>query len=50
MAKKKTRHQELCDILTDAGFENGWVLVGETLTLWDHDEDPPAPLTKPATN
>ena len=40
-------HQELLQLLTDAGFDTGWVLHGEQLTLWEHDADPPAPLTRP---
>jgi hypothetical protein len=40
-------HEELIELLTDAGFNDGWSLVGETLTLWEHEQDPPAPLTKP---
>ena len=40
-------HQELCDLLVENGFEDGWCLTGETLTLWLHDQDPPAPLTRP---
>jgi hypothetical protein len=40
-------HEELCQKLYDAGFESGWALLGETLTVWEHDEDPPAPLTRP---
>jgi hypothetical protein len=38
---------EIVNILIDAGFENGWALNGTELILWEHDEDPPAPLTRP---
>lgn len=41
-------HEELAQMLQTAGYENGWVLVGDQLTVWEHDEDPPAPLTRPA--
>jgi len=41
------KHQELCNLLTKAGFDGGWVLHGETLVIWEHDENPPAPLTRP---
>ena len=34
-------------LLLDAGFSEGWALNGETLVLWEHDTDPPAPLTRP---
>ena len=47
MSLRKTRHHELVDLLVDAGFETGWILTGEVLTLWEHDENPPAPLTRP---
>jgi hypothetical protein len=40
-------HEELLKLLSDKGFDNGWVLTGETLILWEHDQDPPAPLTRP---
>ena len=44
-------HQELLQLLADSGFDTGWVLTGEELTLWEHDTEPPAPLTRPkATN
>jgi hypothetical protein len=33
--------------LLDAGFTDGWALNGETLVLWEHDVEPPAPLTRP---
>ena len=41
------KHQELCDILIAAGFDGGWVLQGETLVFWEHEENPPKPLTRP---
>ena len=41
-------HEELLKLLSDNGFDSGWVLTGETLILWEHDQDPPAPLTRPA--
>jgi hypothetical protein len=34
-------------LLLDAGYDSGWAMTGETLTIWEHDEDPPAPLTRP---
>lgn len=34
-------------LLLDAGFVNGWAVSGETLVLWEHDQDPPAPLVRP---
>jgi hypothetical protein len=43
-------HKELVQVLTDAGFDDGWCLEGETLTLWLHEQDPPAPLTRPEAN
>ena len=38
---------ELVEMLIAAGFHNGFALADETLVLWEHDEDPPAPLTRP---
>jgi len=43
-------HNELLQLLTDAGFTTGWVLTGEELTLWEHDAEPPAPLQRPTDN
>jgi len=34
-------------LLLDKGFESGWVLSEETLQVWEHDIEPPAPLTRP---
>ena len=41
-------HLELIDLLVLKNFNNGWVLKGEELVIWEHDEEPPAPLTRPA--
>ena len=40
-------HDELKQILLDAGFDTGWALLGNVLTLWEHAENPPKPLTRP---
>jgi hypothetical protein len=45
---EETEHGKLVQKLLDAGFNNGWALNGEELVLWEHDENPPAPLTRPA--
>ena len=39
--------QRTVQVLLDAGFSEGWALDGENLVLWEHDADPPAPLTRP---
>jgi hypothetical protein len=41
-------HEELIQLLIDAGFNGGWALSGDTLVLWEHEEEPPAPLIRPA--
>ena len=43
-------HQEAIELLQSAGFDNGWVLADGVLILWEHDTDPPAPLTRPEGN
>jgi hypothetical protein len=43
----ETEHGKLVQQLLDAGYNNGWALNGEKLVLWEHDENPPAPLTRP---
>ena len=37
----------IVQLLIDAGFDTGWAVAGDTLILWEHNEDPPAPLTRP---
>lgn len=37
-------------LLLDKGFDSGWVLSEETLQVWDNEENPPAPLKRPADN
>ena len=38
----------MVQLLLDAGFTDGWAVAGDELILWEHDEEPPAPLTRPA--
>jgi hypothetical protein len=38
----------IVQLLLDAGFTDGWALQGDLLVLWEHDEDPPAPLKRPS--
>jgi hypothetical protein len=40
-------HKELCELLIELGFDNGWALNGTDLVIWEHDAEPPAPLTRP---
>jgi hypothetical protein len=40
-------HAEALALLTESGFDNGWALADGVLILWEHDQDPPAPLTRP---
>jgi hypothetical protein len=47
MSDENTKHKELVQMLLDAGYETGWALNGELLTVWEHKENPPSPLTKP---
>ena len=39
-------HLELVALLRDKDFTDGWALSGDVLILWEHDENPPAPLTR----
>ena len=39
--------EEIVTLLLDAGFTSGWSLLGTELALWEHDQNPPAPLTRP---
>ena len=38
---------EALALLADANFSTGWVLSDGVLILWEHEEDPPAPLQRP---
>jgi hypothetical protein len=38
---------EITALLLTNGFNAGWAVLGEVLTIWEHDADPPAPLTRP---
>lgn len=38
----------MIQLLLEAGYTDGWAVAGDVLVLWEHDEDPPAPLTRPA--
>jgi hypothetical protein len=40
-------HDELTKLLTNSGFDTGWILTDKILVLWEHDAEPPAPLTRP---
>ena len=44
----ETEHEKLVAVLLNAGFTDGWTLFGTELQQWEHDENPPAPLTRPA--
>ena len=41
---------ELETMLVDAGFNNGWAIADGKLIFWEHDAEPPAPLTRPVDN
>jgi hypothetical protein len=43
-------HLELIKILKDAGITDGFCLHGDTIVIWEHEQDPPAPLTRPEAN
>ena len=38
---------QLVELLTSNGFVENWTLSDGKLIQWEHDEDPPAPLTRP---
>jgi hypothetical protein len=40
-------HDPLDELLRDAGFTDGWAISDGVLVLWEHDEEPPAPLVRP---
>jgi len=40
-------HAEVLELLAASEFDNGWAVADGVLVLWEHDTDPPAPLTRP---
>ena len=40
-------NQDAIELLIKTGFDYGWVIKDGQLVLWEHDEAPPAPLTRP---
>lgn len=38
----------MVQLLIDNGFTDGWAITGDVLIIWEHDEEPPAPLVRPA--
>jgi hypothetical protein len=40
-------HNDIIQKLIDAGFDTGWALSGTELVLWEHEAEPPKPLTRP---
>jgi hypothetical protein len=38
----------LVQLLIDAGFTDGWAISDGVLVLWEHEEEPPAPLVRPS--
>jgi hypothetical protein len=43
-------NDETVKLLLDAGFHSDWVVSDGKIILWEHDENPPAPLTRPTAN
>jgi hypothetical protein len=41
------QNSPMTQLLIDKGCQN-WALTNEVLIVWDNEEDPPAPLTRPA--
>jgi hypothetical protein len=48
MSRPISEHDKMIQALTDAGFETGWALNDTELVVWEHKEDPPKPLKRPA--
>jgi hypothetical protein len=37
----------IAQLLLNAGFTEGWAVADGVLILWEHHEEPPAPLVRP---
>jgi hypothetical protein len=48
MSKELSKIEQLVKLLNDAGFTDGFACTENELLLWEHDDDPPKPLTRPA--
>ena len=40
-------NDEATQLILNAGIVGGWTLHGDILTLWEHEQEPPAPLKRP---
>lgn len=40
-------NDETVKLLLAADFNSGWVVSDGVLILWEHEQDPPKPLTRP---
>ena len=40
----------MAELLQNAGFTDGWALADDELILWEHEQDPPAPLKRPTND
>jgi hypothetical protein len=40
-------NKPMMDLLLESGYTDGWAICGEVLVLWEHNTDPPKPLTRP---
>jgi hypothetical protein len=47
MRPEEQEHNELLQKLYDAGFDSGWAVRDGVLVLWEHEENPPKPFTRP---
>lgn len=47
MTPEEKKTNDLVGILFDAGFDSGWSISNDELVLWEHEEEPPFPLTRP---
>lgn len=39
----------IAEMLVAAGFVDGWVLADGQLVIWEHEQNPPEPLTRPTS-
>jgi hypothetical protein len=40
-------NDEAIQLLIKQGFDDGWSISNGILILWEHEQDPPTPLTRP---
>jgi len=47
MSKELSKIEQLVKLLNDSGFTDGFACNETELLIWEHEVEPPKPLTRP---